>query len=230
MAYYNAPSNLTGSYNKSNFTESNNTNVTVGSLTYLPTLKIGGGAGNFNQDGVVASMRTYTADNTVAGTIGGEAVYNNIQLGARAFFIAQGIDTSNQYFGIQGGSNELGDPKFQMTLVKGIGLKISGSGLDTGTFTESLKVCGDARITSNLTLNGNLNGITPTQIGYLTNTNTNIKTKFDSLDTSITTINNTSLPSKGGLGSVNSWSGINTFTACPVSTKSPVNPNDFESR
>ena len=90
-------------------------------------------------------MNNTTLDSNVGGTISGESVYNQVRFGGRGFYIAQGVDSNNQYFGVSGGGAP--DADFQLTLRRGVGLKIDGPGTDTSSFTEQLKVVGTSRFT-----------------------------------------------------------------------------------
>jgi len=85
------------------------------------------------------------ADTTVNGTLAGEDVYPMIQMGNRACCWANGTDNVNMYMGMAGGGGF--DCDYEYTFRRGTGMKISPT-FDTNTFTEALKVVGDANITA----------------------------------------------------------------------------------
>lgn len=93
----------------------------------------------------VAILNNTILDSSVSGTFGNESVYHQIQFGSKQTYISQGVDSDNTYIGQSDGTSP--DPNFQLTLRRGVGLKISGSGTNTDAFTEALKVNGTQRVT-----------------------------------------------------------------------------------
>lgn len=116
----------------------------TGNKDFTGTTRLGD-ALSADQPCKVSIMNSTTLDSNVGGTISGESVYNQVRFGGRGFYIAQGVDSNNQYFGVSGGGAP--DADFQLTLRRGVGLKIDGAGTDTSTFTEQLKVVGTSRFT-----------------------------------------------------------------------------------
>jgi hypothetical protein len=115
-----------------------------GNKDFTGTTRLGDALGA-DQPCRVSITNNTTSDTSVNGTIGGESVYHQVRLGARALYISQGLtDNQNQYFGVSGSGAP--DPEFVLTLRNGVGIKIS-NGLDTSSFTEQLKVVGTSRFT-----------------------------------------------------------------------------------
>ena len=184
------------------------------------------------QSGVVVTITNQnTLDTSIHGTIAGELVYNQLQMGARAFLIAQGVDNTNMYMGTAGGGTP--DPDFEYTMRRGVGLKIapflSAPG-DQSSFTDALRVIGAISST------GNIQGISPTVFGYLSGITSgvqaqiNLKANIESptftgtvggitkamvglgsaddtsdLNKPISTATQTALNAKGGLTTTNTW-------------------------
>lgn len=119
------------------------TQTITGNKDFTGTTRLGD-ALSADQPCKVSIMNNTTLDSNVNGTVSGESVYNQVRLGGRGFYISQGVDSQNQYFGVSGGGAP--DPEFVLTLRNGVGLKIS-NGLDTSSFTEQLKVVGTSKFT-----------------------------------------------------------------------------------
>jgi hypothetical protein len=86
------------------------------------------------------------ADSSVKGSIGGESVYHQMRMGARGFYIGQGLtNNGRQYFGISGSGTP--DPDIVMVMTEN-GIKVQNANVgDTTDYTEALKVVGTARVT-----------------------------------------------------------------------------------
>lgn len=85
-------------------------------------------------------------DSSVKGSIGGESVYHQMRMGARGFYIGQGVtNNGRQYFGISGSGSP--DPDIVMVMTEN-GIKVQNANVgDTTDYTEALKVVGTARVT-----------------------------------------------------------------------------------
>lgn len=141
------------------------TQTVTGNKNFTGTTRLGD-ALSADQPCKVSIMNNTSSDTTVNGTIGGESVYNQVRLGARAFYIAQGLtDSQNVYMGLSGSGAP--DPEFVLTLRNGVGIKVS-NGLDTSSFTEQLKVVGASKFTGISTFDvppvSSVNPTTATQI------------------------------------------------------------------
>lgn len=124
-----------------------NTSQTIsGAKTFTADTTKFGAASIYEGTAKIAILNNTLADSNVNGTISNENVYHQIQFGNRETFISQGaVDNNNTYIGSADYTSP--DPNFQLTLTRGVGLKISGLGTDTTTFTEALKVIGTQRVT-----------------------------------------------------------------------------------
>ena len=114
-----------------------------GNKDFTGTTRLGDALGA-DQPCKVSIMNNSVNDTSVNGSIGGEAIFNQVRFGARGFYIAQGTDSSNQYFCLSGSGAP--DPDCYLTIKRDAGLKIS-NGTDTSTFTEQLKVVGTSKFT-----------------------------------------------------------------------------------
>jgi len=86
------------------------------------------------------------SDTSVKGSIGGESVYHQMRMGARGFYIGQGVtNNGRQYFGISGSGAP--DPDIVMVMTEN-GVKVQNANVgDTTDYTEALKVVGTSRFT-----------------------------------------------------------------------------------
>ena len=215
-----------------------NTNTFLGATVLNSNVRIG--TNRPLKQGVPITLNNNSVlDTSCNGTIGGEAVYNQISMGARELFIAQGQNNNeHNYIGTSGSGGN--DPDFHLIYKRGGYLKIN-SNLSNDDFTENFFCQGTAKITGNLGL-GNLanvensintnstsiinNAQKLTDVSYLNNT-TNINNDFTinnrlyscndfSFSSSLTQIN--VQPSTG-------YNSIGTFTVNTKSTQFDFNIN-----
>ena len=136
---------LSGSSGGGPYVTTNTDQEITGPKFFLASTTTFGNAGVSETTPRVAILNNSTSDSSVSGSINNEAVYHQIQFGDRKTYISQGVDKDNTYIGQSDGT--VPDPNFQLTLRKGVGLKISDMGTDTNSFTEALKVIGTQRVT-----------------------------------------------------------------------------------
>jgi hypothetical protein len=136
---------LSGSSGGGTYVTTNTDQEITGPKFFLASTTTFGNAGVSETTPRVAILNNTTSDSSVSGSINNEAVYHQIQFGDRKTYISQGVDKDNTYIGQSDGT--VPDPNFQLTLRRGVGLKISDLGTDTNSFTEALKVIGTQRVT-----------------------------------------------------------------------------------